>query len=286
MGARWYDPSLGRWLSPDTLVPNPASPQSLNRYTYVGNSPLRFVDPTGFFKEEQLKKWFGDDWRKLFDSIWQELLLMAEFGDVVLYGDNLSAMFVQTESGELTTWSMSPSDEFSGRGEVPLVGSVANSDAIGLYRSTMANREGGPSQGHLEHQYATDARFRAFERIMAWDKNATGSIMLGYDWYRSSLTNQNVSMRPKFCGVNMGLSEFYQVGGWALAARARPGIAREAMEKGVQTVAVSLAADLGGPAAALGAALDIYSWTALDTSFALHTDGLGLPPVVPVPAPY
>jgi RHS repeat-associated protein len=47
MGARWYDSALGRWLSPDTLVPEARNPQSLNRYTYVGNSPLRFVDPTG-----------------------------------------------------------------------------------------------------------------------------------------------------------------------------------------------------------------------------------------------
>ena len=32
MGARWYDPYLARWLSADTIVPDPATPQSLNRY--------------------------------------------------------------------------------------------------------------------------------------------------------------------------------------------------------------------------------------------------------------
>jgi len=51
MGARQYDPMLGRWLSADTLVPEPANPQSLNRYSYVLNRPLRFLDPTGH-KEE------------------------------------------------------------------------------------------------------------------------------------------------------------------------------------------------------------------------------------------
>ncbi len=36
MGSRLYDPSLGRWLSPDTtIVPEPGNPQSLNRYSYV-----------------------------------------------------------------------------------------------------------------------------------------------------------------------------------------------------------------------------------------------------------
>jgi hypothetical protein len=244
------------------------------------------VDPTGFFKKEQLKKWFGDDWAKLFDSIWQEMLLMAEFGDVVLYGDNLSAMFVQTESGEPTMWSMSPSDEFSGRGEVPLLGSVANSDATALYRSTMANREGGPSQGRLEHQYATDARFRAFERIMAWDKNASGSIMLGYDWYRSSLTNQNVSMRPRFCGVGMTLSDYYTVGVDSIAIWTARTVLRRAAAEGMKSLAVSLVASVGGTAAAIGLGLEVYSWTAWDTSFVLHGNGPGLPPIVPVPTAY
>jgi RHS repeat-associated protein len=46
MGARQYDPALGRWISADTLVPDPANPQSFNRYAYVRNSPLRFVDPS------------------------------------------------------------------------------------------------------------------------------------------------------------------------------------------------------------------------------------------------
>jgi RHS repeat-associated protein len=47
MGARWYSPELGRWLSPDTIVPDPSNPQSLNRLSYVYNNPLRFTDPTG-----------------------------------------------------------------------------------------------------------------------------------------------------------------------------------------------------------------------------------------------
>jgi RHS repeat-associated protein len=44
---RWYDPELGRFISPDSIVPNPANPQSLNRYSYVINNPLRYSDPTG-----------------------------------------------------------------------------------------------------------------------------------------------------------------------------------------------------------------------------------------------
>jgi RHS repeat-associated protein len=45
--ARYYDPWLGRFVSADTVVPNPGNPQTLNRYAYVHNNPLRYVDPTG-----------------------------------------------------------------------------------------------------------------------------------------------------------------------------------------------------------------------------------------------
>ena len=47
MGARHYDPALGRWTSADTLVPDPGSPQSFNRYSWVLGNPLRYRDPTG-----------------------------------------------------------------------------------------------------------------------------------------------------------------------------------------------------------------------------------------------
>ncbi len=45
--ARYYDPAVGRFISADTIVPQPGNPQSLNRYSYVGNQPLIYIDPTG-----------------------------------------------------------------------------------------------------------------------------------------------------------------------------------------------------------------------------------------------
>ena len=48
--ARYYHPVFGRFISPDTIVANPRDPQSLNRYSYVGNNPLKYTDPTGHLK--------------------------------------------------------------------------------------------------------------------------------------------------------------------------------------------------------------------------------------------
>jgi hypothetical protein len=38
---------LGRFISPDPIVPDPGNPQSLNRYSYVGNNPVNLTDPSG-----------------------------------------------------------------------------------------------------------------------------------------------------------------------------------------------------------------------------------------------
>ena len=45
--ARLYSPKLGRFLSADTIVPEPGNPQALNRYTYVYNNPVNATDPSG-----------------------------------------------------------------------------------------------------------------------------------------------------------------------------------------------------------------------------------------------
>ncbi len=47
MGARAYDPELGRFISADSIVPEAGNPQALNRYSYVANSPLKYVDSSG-----------------------------------------------------------------------------------------------------------------------------------------------------------------------------------------------------------------------------------------------
>ena len=56
MNGRVYDPRLGRFLSPDPIVGDPTSSQSWNLYSYVGNNPLSYVDPTG------LDPWDGCGW--------------------------------------------------------------------------------------------------------------------------------------------------------------------------------------------------------------------------------
>jgi RHS repeat-associated protein len=45
--ARYYDPGIGRFTQADTIVPDPGNPQTLNRYAYTLNNPLKYIDPSG-----------------------------------------------------------------------------------------------------------------------------------------------------------------------------------------------------------------------------------------------
>jgi RHS repeat-associated protein len=49
--ARYYDPTIGRFISPDTIIPNPTNPQAFNRYSYCLNNPLKYTDPSGHQSE-------------------------------------------------------------------------------------------------------------------------------------------------------------------------------------------------------------------------------------------
>ena len=45
--ARYYDPTIGRFLSQDPLLGRTRSPQTQNRFPYVANNPTNRLDPTG-----------------------------------------------------------------------------------------------------------------------------------------------------------------------------------------------------------------------------------------------
>jgi len=55
MNARYYVPNTNRFLTPDTIVPDPTNPQQYNRYSYTLNNPINLTDPSGHCAE------FGDD---------------------------------------------------------------------------------------------------------------------------------------------------------------------------------------------------------------------------------
>ena len=72
-GVRYYEPRLGRFVKGDSRVKSLSDPQSLNRYSYAGNNPLRFFDPTGEESESyDYELWFLNDggWTYSWDYSW------------------------------------------------------------------------------------------------------------------------------------------------------------------------------------------------------------------------
>ncbi|MCI5130696.1 MAG: hypothetical protein D3904_04070 [Candidatus Electrothrix sp. EH2] len=66
--ARYYNPNIRRFTQADTIVPDLYDPQSLNRYAYVLNNPIKYIDPTGHApkpRQNSLKKWFRAKQNKL-----------------------------------------------------------------------------------------------------------------------------------------------------------------------------------------------------------------------------
>ncbi len=45
--ASFYNSRIGRFVQPDTIIPGAGNPQAFNRYAYVLNNPVNFVDPSG-----------------------------------------------------------------------------------------------------------------------------------------------------------------------------------------------------------------------------------------------
>lgn len=47
LGARYYNPQLGRFTGVDPKEVDPEDPHSFNRYAYANNNPYKYVDPDG-----------------------------------------------------------------------------------------------------------------------------------------------------------------------------------------------------------------------------------------------
>jgi RHS repeat-associated protein len=101
--ARYYDPEIGQFVSPDTLVPEPGNLLDYNRYLYVRGNPLKYSDPSGHCatKTNGGRDWNdGDCWR-LADTIalmWDDTdYWQNRFGDISVWSDRIAPSGVTTE---------------------------------------------------------------------------------------------------------------------------------------------------------------------------------------------
>jgi len=73
LNARYYDPNVGRFLSPDTILGANGGLQGYNLFAYCNNNPVMFVDPSGNIANfiykmfEKVNKLLS--WKKTFNLI-------------------------------------------------------------------------------------------------------------------------------------------------------------------------------------------------------------------------
>jgi RHS repeat-associated protein len=134
------DATIGRFHVPDSVVPGAGNPQALNRYAYALNNPLRFVDPSGHFTEDELKKWGYtqaqiDLWKKD-DPTWYAILSAGKMGDIV------TGYWPYTSGNPMAVAGMFAIRPMTGsaNGQLYLAGSKRNYDLVSFGQQVNQNR--------------------------------------------------------------------------------------------------------------------------------------------------
>jgi hypothetical protein len=103
-------------------------------------NPVRYVDPSGHFSDEQLKRFFGEDWKNFISDNFSENMesvlrdTSVDLGDLIVFnmGDQTyTAMFVLDEDDSLALWDV------NGNSLIPLSSDI---DPLSIYNNQGANR--------------------------------------------------------------------------------------------------------------------------------------------------
>ena len=92
MSARYQDPMTSRWISADPAGPSLINPmgdngelrngfniiESVNWYTYTGNNPIRYTDPTGYESADAAYCWYEATSEKTID---EKISDLGNYGD-------------------------------------------------------------------------------------------------------------------------------------------------------------------------------------------------------------
>jgi len=84
MGARYYSPTLGRFMGMDPAGVNESSIHSFNRYAYANNNPYKYVDPDGGVAIIPLIIWAGGAAAFIGDVFFPGPAQLDEHGDAPL----------------------------------------------------------------------------------------------------------------------------------------------------------------------------------------------------------
>lgn len=194
--ARYYNPVLARFISPDTIISDPSNPQELNRYSYVNNNPIIYNDPSGHSIHSWLHRMHNQaNRRKLFKSIFNRGTQSDEYWrralshNVIRITTNYTAGLLDTITGGLASviWSSYQTYLFDGSaGDIIKSAVVAYvSCEIGSYAESAGNwagdlfKEGSWGQTLVENFAYQTVKGTAMGGLSGYLNGGTDSIIDG-----------------------------------------------------------------------------------------------------------
>jgi RHS repeat-associated protein len=171
MGARYYDPTLGRFMAVDPVSFNLDNLHSYNRYTYANNNPYKFVDPDG--REAATAQWlqqtnaFTDRMTANLTQREAAILLVGQLGMLAIpLGFEASLAIVTRPEAALALTESVLAQEALGGGTL-----IAGSAAVASIEASAALVDDAARSAanavRLEKQFASESQMGEIGTIMA-----------------------------------------------------------------------------------------------------------------------
>ncbi|USG64630.1 RHS repeat-associated core domain-containing protein [Brevibacillus ruminantium] len=144
--ARYYDPAVGRFISEDTYKGQVGNPLSLNRYTYVSNNPLRFIDPSGHVAAEAAG--VGGMSREEYVHYWVIKIFEIETSTGMVWTDAVEKYVPAYLKDDVYAEGSGygSSDAFLKAGDMPDLGFAAPVVVAGMIKNTAKNIVGNATE--------------------------------------------------------------------------------------------------------------------------------------------
>jgi RHS repeat-associated protein len=180
--ARYYDPEIGRFISPDYITIDFTHSQDLNRYSYVTNNPLKYTDSLGLFEEEELSS-IGISRDNVSSDTWG-ILRDANVGDSVNIGGQTQYFYhqIQNEGDERGVLSMLNTEgSFSSVGGTMGGAELLKSGGSFSWFSASQKMDSRDGQCNTEHAYSLIQipGFGFDVNSIPWGKIKGGPEMIG-----------------------------------------------------------------------------------------------------------
>ena len=196
-GARYYDPSIGRFITEDIYPGEMENPQSQNLYVYVMNNPLRYIDPTGNSAENALGytpdfiiSYNNTELVFSFELAWENLKYDPDFIKKLMIEIPYPGVSLPTFLELLPEFTIKESINYgSGKMLEPVIGSISNKidnkiaskvveKSIDFYSGEVMDRLiNGFSSSERKRQYLTNIAIEMYNTILQ-ETNADNARIL------------------------------------------------------------------------------------------------------------